>query len=136
MRNTLFMNQAYTVVIGDGVPWIDFMDGDSIRIIENTEGSALEVGFDGARTLLTTNDTGTAEFDFKPTSPSLDYLNRLQALQKTAAGRLFNVQLTTSALEPIRLEGCSIASMGTSATGARTLSARTVTLNVQKIIKA
>lgn len=136
MRNPLFMNQALIVVLLDGVLMIDFMSGDSVRIIPNTEGSALEVGFDSTKTLLTTNESGTAEFDFKPTSVSLDYINRLYRLQKTAAGRLFNCQITTSAAEPIRLEGCSISSNGTKGTGGNTASARTVVLNVQKIIEA
>lgn len=136
MRNTLFMNQALITVLLDGVPMIDFMSGDSVRIIPNTEGSTLEVGFDSTKTLLTTNASGTAEFDFKPTSPSLDYINNLARLQRTALGRLFNVQILTSAAEPIRLEGCSISSPGTISSGGTAASARTVVLNVERIIPA
>jgi hypothetical protein len=43
------------------------------------------------------------------------------------------VQIVTSAAEPIRCEGCSISSPGGIATGGKTASARTVTINVEKI---
>lgn len=135
MRNPFWLNQALTTFIFDGLPASDFMSGDSIRIIPNTEGSSLEVGFDSAVTTFSTNQSGTCELDFKPTSLTLDYVNRLYKAQKTAAARLFNCQVLTSAAEPIRLEGCSISSTGTKGTGGNTASARTVVLNVQKIIE-
>lgn len=134
MRNPLWLNQALVTVIFDGVPARDFMSGDSVRVIPNTEGSSLETGFDVTITTFSSNQSGTAEFDFKPTSLTLDYVNLLYNSQKTARARLFNVQILSSAGEPIRLEGCSISSPGTLGTGGNTASARTVVLNVQKII--
>lgn len=134
MRNTQFLNQALNTVIMAGVPMVDFMSGDSIRIIRNSEGSSMEVGLDGATTLFSTDDSGTVEIDFKQTSASLDALGALYKAQKTAQAILFSGQIITSARASIRLEGVSIASMGTTATGGKTASAQTVVFNVQKII--
>lgn len=133
-RNTQYLNQALNTVIMAGTPMVDFMSGDSIRIIRNSEGSAMEVGFDGATTMFSTDQSGTVEIDFKQTSPSLDFLGSLNKAQKTAAATLFNGQVITSARASIRLEGVSISSMGTTGTGGKTASAQTVVFNVQKII--
>ena len=134
MRNTLFFNQALCTVILDGVQVRDFMDGDAIRVNPSTEGSSLEVGMDNAVTTFSTDMSGTLELDLKGTSLTLDRINLMWLAQKTAAARLFNVQIVTSALEPIRCEGCSISSPGAIATGGRSASARTVVLNVQRIL--
>lgn len=133
-RNTQFFNQALVAVILDGVQVVDFMDGDAIRITPSSEGSSIERGLDGAVTTFSTDMAGTLELDLKGTSRTLDQINLLWLAQKTAAARLFNVQIITSALEPIRCEGCSISSPGAIATGGRTASARTVVLNVQRVL--
>lgn len=133
-RNTQFLNQAFTTVVGNGSVDVDHMSGDSIRIIPNAEGSAMEVGFDGATTVFSTDQSGTFEQDFKGTSPSLDKYTRLWLAQKTAAARLFSIQVITSANQSVRLEGCSISNIGAINTGGKTASAQTVTYNVQKII--
>lgn len=132
-RNILFLNQALCTVIIDGIPAVDFMSGDAIRVIPNTEGSSLENGFDGSVTTFSTNQSGTCELDFKPTSPTLDFINVLYNAQKTQLARLIEIRVITSALEPIQLSGVSISSPGTHATGGNTASARTVVFNVQKI---
>lgn len=134
-RNTEFMNQALCTVVTNGSSDTEFMSGDSIRIISNTEGSGLEVGFDGATTIFSTDESGTVELDFKHTSPSLDKYERLWKAQKTAAARLFSGQIITSANQSIRLQGCSISSIGAINTGAKTASAQTIVLNVEKIIR-
>lgn len=133
-RNTQFLNQAVVTVIGDGSTDVDHMAGDSIRIIPNTEGSSMETGFDGSVTTFSTDNSGTFEQDFKGTSPSLDKYIRVWKAQKTAAARLFGVQIITSANQSVRLQGCSISSIGTIATGGKAASAQTVVMNVQKII--
>lgn len=135
MRNPLFFNQAICTVILDGVPCVDFMSGDAIRIADNTEGSSIEVGLDRAVTTFSTDQSGTLELDFKGTSLTLEKINKLWKAQKTAAARKFAVQVVTSAAEPIRCEGCSISTPGGAATGGKTASARTVVLNVEKIIR-
>lgn len=133
-RNTRFMNQAFCTVVGNGSIDTDHMSGDSIRVISNTEGSAMEVGFDGPTTVFSTDESGTFEQDFKATSPSLDKYINLWKAQKTAGARLFSIQVITSANQSIRLEGCSISSVGQVATGGKTASAQTVAFNVEKII--
>lgn len=133
-RNTQFLNQAICTVIGAGSADVDHMSGDSIRVTSNSEGSALEVGFDGAITAFSTDETGTFEQDFKGTSPSLDKYISLWKAQKTAAASLFECQVITTANQSIRLEGCSISDIGAVATGGKTASAQTVVMNVQKII--
>lgn len=133
-RNPLFLNQALCTVIADGTPDIDHMSGDSIRVIPNTEGSSMETGFDGTTTVFSTDQSGTFEQDFRGTSVSLDKYTNLWKRQKTAAAKLFNCQIVTSAAQTIRLEGCSIQSIGAINTGGKTASAQTVVLNVQKII--
>lgn len=132
-RNPLWFNQALTTFILDGKPVVGFMSGDAIRIIPNTEGSSLEVGLDGATTTFSSDKSGTAEIDLKGTSLSLEVINRLWKAQKTATARKFNCQVVTSAAEPIRLKGCSVASIGAINTGGKTASARTVVLNVEEI---
>ena len=133
-RNTLFMNQAHCTVIVDGLPVVDFMSGDAIRINRNTEGSSMEVGLDSATTTFSTDQSGTLELDLKQTSLSLDQFGQLNKAQKTALARLVNGQIITGALASIRLEGMSISSMGNTGTGGKTASAQTVVFNVQKII--
>lgn len=134
-RNTQFLNQAFCTVIGNGSADIDHMSGDSIRIISNTEGSALDVGFDRATTLFSTDESGTFEQDFKHASSSLDKYETLWKAQKTYAARLFNIQVITAANQSIRLEGCSISDIGAISTGGKTESAQTVVFNVEKIIR-
>jgi hypothetical protein len=133
-RNTQFLNQALVTVIGNGSQDVGHLSGDSIRIIPNTEGSAMDVGFDGAVTQFSTDVSGTFEQDFQQTSPSLDKYTNLWKSQSTAAARLFNIQIITAAAQSIRLEGCSISSIGAINTGGKTPSAQTVVFNVQKII--
>lgn len=133
-RNTQFLNQAFCTAVIDGIPMVDLMSGDSIRVIRNTEGSSMEVGFDSATTTFSTDQSGTFEIDFKQNSASLDALGQRYRAQKSALARLMNGQVVTSALASIRLEGLSISSMGTTGTGAKTASAQTVVFNVQKII--
>lgn len=132
-RNTRFFNQANCAVVLDGLPVVDFMSGDAIRINYNTEGSSVEVGLDKATTTFSTDQSGTIELDLKGTSATLEQVNLLWKAQKTAAADLFSIQLYTSAAEPIRAEGCSIASPGNVATGGKTASPRTVTINCEKI---
>lgn len=134
-RNTQFLNQAFCTVVGNGSLDVDHMSGDAIRIISNTEGSALDVGFDNAVTLFSTDESGTFEQDFQHTSASLDKYERLWKAQKTAAARLFSIQVITSANQSIRLEGCSISDIGGISTGGKTASAQTVVFNVEKIIR-
>lgn len=134
-RNTQFLNQAFCTVVGNGSLDVDHMSGDSIRIISNTEGSALDVGFDNAVTLFSTDESGTFEQDFQHTSASLDKYERLWKAQKTAAARLFSIQVITSANQSIRLENCSISDIGGISTGGKTASAQTVVFNVEKIIR-
>lgn len=133
-RNTLFLNQAVVTVIGNGSQDVGHLSGDAIRVIPNTEGSAMDVGFDGAVTQFSTDQSGTFEQDFQQTSPSLDKYTNLWRAQKTAAARLFNCQIITAANQSIRLEGCSISSIGQISTGGKTATAQTVVYNVQKII--
>lgn len=133
-RNPLFLNQALCTVIADGTEDRDHMSGDSIRIIPNTEGSSMETGFDGTTTVFSTDQSGTFEQDFRATSPSLTKYEKLWQRQKTASAKLFNCQVITSAYQSIRLEGCSISSIGAINTGGKTASAQTVVLNFQKII--
>lgn len=133
-RNTQFLNQAFCTVVGNGSVDVDHMSGDSIRVISNTEGSALDVGFDRATTLFSTDESGTFEQDFKHTSSSLDKYTRLWKAQKTAGARLFSIQVITSANQSIRLEGVSISDIGAISTGGKTESAQTVVYNVEKII--
>lgn len=133
-RNTQFLNQALNTVIVDGIPMVDLMSGDSIRVIRNTEGSSMEVGFDSATTTFSTDQSGTFELDFKQNSASLDALGQRSKAQKSALARLMNGQVVTSAMASIRLEGLSISSMGSTGTGGKTASAQTVVFNVQKII--
>lgn len=133
-RNTEFLNQALCTVIMGGVPMVDLMSGDSIRVIRNTEGSSMETGFDSSTTTFSTDQSGTFELDFKQNSSSLDYLGRLSKAQKTAAARLLQGQVVTSARASVRLEGVSISTMGATSTGGKTASAQTVVFNVQKII--
>lgn len=133
-RNTQFLNQALCTVIGNGSADVDHMSGDSIRIIPNAEGSSMETGFDGTTTVFSTDQSGTFEQDFKQTSASLDKYQRLYKAQKTAAARLFNCQVMTSAAQTVRLEGCSIMNIGATNTGGKAASAQTVVMNVQKII--
>lgn len=133
-RNTAFLNQAFCTVVTNGTVDTQHLSGDAIRIISNTEGSAMDVGFDTVTTAFSTDQSGTFEQDFAATSPSLDKYIALWKAQKTAGARLFNGQVITSAAQSIRLEGCSISSIGQISTGGKTPSAQTVVLNVQKII--
>jgi len=133
-RNTLFLNQALCTVIGNGSQDVGHLSGDSIRVIPNSEGSAMDVGFDGAVTQFSTDQSGTFEQDFQQTSESLDKYTDLWRAQKTSAARLFNIQIITAANQAIRLEGCSISELGAVNTGGKTPSAQTVVFNVQKII--
>lgn len=133
-RNTEFLNQAFCTVVTNGSVDTQHLSGDAIRIISNTEGSAMDVGFDTVTTAFSTDQSGTFEQDFSATSPSLDKYISLWKAQKTAGARLFSGQVITSAAQSIRLEGCSISSIGQIATGGKTPSAQTVVLNVQKII--
>lgn len=133
-RNTQFLNQAFCTVVGNGSADVDHMSGDSIRIIPNAEGSAMEVGFDGPTTVFSTDQSGTFEQDFKATSPSLDKYTTLWLAQKTYGARLISIQVITSANQSIRLEGCSIQNIGQISTGGKAASAQTVVFNVQKII--
>jgi hypothetical protein len=134
MRNPLFMNQALCTVIGYGTPDINFFSGDAIRVIPNAEGSSMETGLDSSTTTFSTDQSGTFEMDFKQTSVSLDKYQGIWKRQKTAQAALGNIQIFTSAAEPIRLEGCSISNIGQKGTGGKTASAQTVVFNVQKII--
>lgn len=133
-RNTQLLNQALCTVIGAGSADVDHMSGDSIRVIPNAEGSAMETGFDSTITAFSTDQSGTFEQDFKQTSPSIDKYTRIWKSQKTAAASLFNIQIITAANQSIRLEGCSVSSLGTTGTGGKTASAQTIVYNVQKII--
>lgn len=133
-RNRQFLSQAACVVIFDGQQVSQFAEGDAIRINPSTEGSSLDKGLDGATTLIAYDPSGTAEFDLKGTSATLDQVNELWNNQQSSAARLFDVLVVTNAEEPIRLEGCSISSPGAIAVGGRTSSPRTVVLNVQNII--
>jgi hypothetical protein len=133
-RNTQFLNQALCTVVGYGTPDVDFFSGDAIRIIPNAEGSSMEVGLDGSTTTFSTDQSGTFEVDFKQNSVSLDKYQGIWKRQKTAQASLGNIQIFTSAAEPIRLEGCSISNIGQKGTGGKTASAQTVVFNVQKII--
>lgn len=133
-RNTAFLNQAFCTVVTNGTVDVDHLSGDSIRVISNTEGSALDVGFDSATTVFSTDKSGTFEQDFAATSPSLDKYINLWKAQKTAGARLFSGQVITSAMQSIRLEGCSISSIGQISTGGKTASAQTVVFNVEEII--
>lgn len=133
-RNNLILNQALCTVIGDGTQDTGHMSGDSIRIIPNGEGSAMDVGFDGAVTQISTESSGTFEQDFQQTSASLDKYINLWKAQKTAAGRLINHQVITAANQSIRLEGVSISSIGQIGTGGKTPVGQTVVFNVEKII--
>lgn len=135
MRNTQFLNQAACAVVLDGVQVTDYSEGDAIRINDNGEGSTVEAGLDGATTTFSTDQSGTMELDLKGTSATLDQVNALFRAQKTEAARLFDVQIYTAAAEPIRCEGCSIASPGNITTGGKEGSPRTVVINVQKIIR-
>lgn len=134
MRNPLFLNQALCTVIGYGTPDVNFFSGDAIRVIPNTEGSSMETGIDSSTTTFSTDQSGTLELDFKQNSVSLDKYQGIWKRQKTALASLGNIQLFTSAAEPIRCEGVSISSIGQKGTGGKTASAQTVVFNVQKII--
>lgn len=94
----------------------------------------MDIGFDSATTVFSTDQSGTFEEDFEGTSPSLDKYILLWKAQKTAAARLFSVQVITSAMQSIRLEGCSVQNIGQISTGGKASTAQTVVLNVQKII--
>lgn len=132
-RNTQFFNQSQCTVILDGVPVEQFSDGDAIRVKRTTEGSTIERGIDGATTTFSTDKSGTVELDLKGVSITLDQINFLAMAQRTGFAREFSMQIVTSALEPIRCEGCSIAHAGDTSTGGRSSSPRTVTINVRKI---
>lgn len=134
-RNTQFLNQAFCTVVGNGSVDVDHLSGDAIRIISNTEGSALDVGFDRAVTMFSTDESGTFEQDFQQTSPSLDKYERLWKAQKTAAARLFSIQVITAANQSVRLEGVSISDIGAINSGGKTPSGQTVVYNVEKIIR-
>lgn len=133
-RNTQFLNQAFCTVVANGSANVGHFSGDSIRVIPNAEGSAMDIGFDSATTVFSTDQSGTFEEDFEGTSPSLDKYILLWKAQKTAAARLFSVQVITSAMQSIRLEGCSVQNIGQISTGGKASTAQTVVLNVQKII--
>lgn len=134
-RNTQFLNQAHATVIIDGAPMLNLFSGDSIRVIRNTAGSSMDVGLSGVgTTTFSTDQSGTLELDFEQISASLDFLSARNKAQKTALARLMNGQVISSALASVRLEGVSISSMGSTATGGNTGSAQTVVFNVQKII--
>lgn len=134
-RNTEFLNQAFCTVVGNGSVDVDHLSGDAIRIISNTEGSALDVSFDRAVTMFSTDESGTFEQDFQQTSPSLDKYERLWKAQKTAAARLFSIQVITAANQSVRLEGVSISDIGAINSGGKTPSGQTVVYNVEKIIR-
>lgn len=134
MARALFLNQSICSVVIDGAPVEGFAEGDAIRIIPNTEGSAVMAGLDGAVTLFANNQTGTFEIDLKPTSPWLSAAYRIWANQKTGNARLLAAQVLTDANEPVRLEGVSMSSPGQVSSGGTTPSMRTVVFNVEKII--
>lgn len=133
-RNFLFLNQAMCTVIIDGVPVFGFAPGDSIKITPNAEGSAVEVGLDGAVTQFSTDMSGEFEIDLMPTSPFLDVVNAQWLAQKTAAAVLMLGTVTTSAAEPFALIGMSIADPGAVQTGGKAVTPRTVKFKVQRIV--
>lgn len=132
-RNPLFLSQAVCTVIFDGQIVEGFAPGDAIRVIPSGEGSNVDVGLDVAVTTFTTDRSGEFEMDLMPTSAFLDTVNRLWSAQETAAARLLNVSVLTSANETVRLEGVSIASPGDMSTGGKTATPRTVKCKVQRV---
>ena len=133
MRTTTHFDQSKTTVIIDGALAEQFMSGDSVRVNRTTAGAALDVGFDGATTMLAVDPSGTVELDFKGTSATLDTINELWEAQQNGLGRLFDIQLVTSATEMVRCANCAIQSPGNIATGGNTASARTVIFTSARI---
>lgn len=132
-RNPLFLSQAVCTVIFDGQLVEGFAPGDAIRIIPSAEGSNVDVGLDVAVTTFTTDRSGEFELDLLPTSAFLDAVTLLWEAQATAAARLLNALVLTSAGEPVRLEGISISTPGDIGTGGKTATPRTVKCKVQRI---
>ncbi len=133
MRTTTHFDQSKTTVIIDGVLGEQFMSGDSVRVNRTTAGASVDVGFTGGTTMLAVDPTGTVELDFKGTSATLDIINELWEAQQNGLGRLFDIQLVTSATEMVRCAGCAIQSPGNIATGGNTASARTVIFTTMRI---
>jgi len=132
-RNPLWFDQSRVTVIIDGKPVIGLFSGDSVRITPNTEGSSMDVGLSGATTTFSNDQSGQLEIDLKGTSLSLEIFNRLWKAQTSGAARLFSGLIITAAIEPVQLEGMSIASIGSISTGGKQATARTLVFNVQKI---
>lgn len=134
MTRALFFNQAIATVVLDGVPAQGLVsDADSIRITPAADGSSVAKTLTGGVTTFSNDETGTLELDFVGTSPTLDKINAMFRAQKGYGARLFNIQVLTTAAEPVRLEGCSIADVGVIATGGSSATPRTVVINAQRI---
>jgi hypothetical protein len=134
MDRPLFFNQALSTVVLDGSPVEGLVsDSDSIRVTPAAEGTSLAKSLNGAVTTFSNDESGTLELDLLGTSPTLNQINALWRAQKGYGARLFDCQVLTSANEPIRLEGCSIADVGAIATGGTSAAPRTVVVNVQRI---
>jgi hypothetical protein len=134
MDRPLFFNPALSTVVLDGSPVEGLVsDSDSIRVTPAAEGTSLAKSLNGAVTTFSNDESGTLELDLLGTSPTLNQINALWRAQKGYGARLFDCQVLTSANEPIRLEGCSIADVGAIATGGTSAAPRTVVVNVQRI---
>lgn len=134
MNRPLFFNQSLSTVVLDGSPVEGLVsDSDSIRVTPAAEGSSLAKTLTGAVTTFSNDESGTLELDLLGTSPTLDRIYSLWRAQKGYGARLFDCQVLTSANEPVRLEGCSVADVGAIATGGNTAAPRTVVINVQRV---
>ncbi len=81
-RHDKYYNQQGNAVSINGVPLVDFSDGDSIRTNFGGDQSSLTKGTDGATQNLINDRSGTIEVDLKATSVSNDLLAGLLLLQQ------------------------------------------------------
>lgn len=122
-RNTIKYNQIDNAVITDGQQMVDFMDGESI-VFEITGNSISAThGTDGVKLSTSSPRPGILTLNFKPTSPSIDFLQEHAVAAVHGDGDLFNSSVTTGVRDVLRMKNCLVEDAGFS-TGSGTMQAR------------
>ena len=121
MRNIMYYSQATHSVVVGAVPVMDFAEGDAISWEDlNADKVAAMEGLDGARISFSASRAGKITIKLKPTSPTIDYLNYLIAMQQRGLPVLLTITIYTGVLEVVSLINAGV-QRGASSTGGPTM---------------
>ena len=115
MRINLYAQNRHVVII-DGVPIVDFMEGDFMEVELHGNAAQRTEGADGPAMNISTAQGATITINLKPTSPSLGVLYKLREAQQEAP-YMFSIQLVTGTQEIISASGCAFAKLDAFSSG-------------------